>query len=307
MKSLIHIVELVVMKALAAWSLTALLAMGCGSASSSDDTSAAADTGTPTPTPTATLKRDPKDNTAALDERTDGEKIVSSITPYFPRIPIKVSISASLPAEYKQAYLNAMDTWEAATGKDLFEAVEVDLPLVTKSGDYAVYDWPLGEKNRSQTPMNYILGTASMCAFPAIPGTIGVCSYEPIGEVTSNAAKLGTFNNSNIIVNTAVYGTGKAIYPTDPETVALHLVARMLGFEYVHLVANPNYTYSGNKFIYLDPDSIMRDNLWYSSTAPVRRVPSLDDMKKLQNIYGCSGSACDRQGTRAARVAKKGG
>lgn len=187
------------------------------------------------------------------------------------KLPIPYKFSASLTDEQKRGLISAMETWEKAVGKKLFEYSGDD----SKTGDnfndlysslddringhYEDNDW-----SKTGKPEN-VLATA-------------IWDNAAYDNQIIATADLRFNSQYYIIGDSFTLSATPEKEVVDMESLALHELGHLLGLSHVDAEK--------------DPYSIMNPTLYIGEGLANRRI-SKGDIELIQKIYGCEGEACD--------------
>lgn len=223
---------------------------------------------------TVSLEHDHSDAHIALDAYDRQSKYFGIHAPGgWTELPIRFEVDQTLDEEQIQGILAAMELWETALGKQIFEFEGLDSAIGNDFKDlyssldddtnsfYSDLDWQKNNKSES------VLATT-------------IWDLDP---------KYRTYiQKADIHFNTEHYLIGDSLTlelsPTDHreivdmQTLALHELGHFLGLTHISKQDDPN--------------SIMNASI-YIGQGLTNRCLSYGDIKRIQQIYGCEGEICD--------------
>jgi hypothetical protein len=186
-------------------------------------------------------------------------------------LPISFKLGTDMDYNQKQELLAAMQKWEWATGKSLFEfqGTHSDTKgdsfkdLFSSLGDavnghYIDADW-----NKTSKP-TYVLATT-------------------IWNNTNSYSQIATadirFNSQHYVIGDSLLVESEADKQVvDMQSLAIHELGHLLGLAHVDEE--------------IDPVSVMNPSLFIGEGLTSRKL-SRSDIVRIQTIYGCEGDACD--------------
>ena len=185
-------------------------------------------------------------------------------------LPVPVKFSRDLSPEQRANQDAAMNTWEQAVGKKLFQVTGVD----TKSGD----DFPDLYSSLNDDVNGYYLDKNW--------AKTGKAEYVLATTIWNNGSSNDVMTKADIRFNGTAYIIGDSLKikstntqeVVDMQSLALHELGHFLGLSHI----DPS----------VDATSIMNPSL-YIGEGLTSRFLSKGDLSRIQEIYGCSGSSCD--------------
>ena len=186
-------------------------------------------------------------------------------------LPISFQLGTDMDYNQKQELMAAMQKWEWATGKSLFEFKgthpgtkgDTFKDLFSSLGDeinghYIDADW---DKTSKPT---YVLATT-------------------IWNNTNDYSEIATadirFNSQHYVIGDSLLVESEADRQVvDMQSLAIHELGHLLGLAHVDEE--------------IDPISVMNPSLFIGEGLTSRKL-SRSDIARIQTIYGCEGAACD--------------
>lgn len=202
------------------------------------------------------------------------------------QLPVRFQVDRQLSQDQLTGLMRAMRTWELAVGKKLFS---FDSTMAANIGDdfrdihaslddyvngnYLNIDWDrhINASDPQKRKTKFVLASTVWSSSTANPQAIHTADVH--------------FNSQYYLIGDAFqleYEQGREV--VDMETLALHELGHLLGLAHV-----------GRQH---DPHSIMVPEV-YIGEGLTNRLLSADDVRRVQRIYGCSGTACDVDKTMA--------
>lgn len=191
-------------------------------------------------------------------------------------LPVQFRFASDMNAMQKVALTRAMKSWEKVTGKSLFEFIGIDQG---KTGD----SFPdLYSSLKDGINGYYLDHDWAKTAKPVV--VLATTIWDNVGNNGSQISGADIrFNSENYTIGDSLFITavkGKEV--VDMESLALHELGHLLGLAHVDAEH--------------DPVSIMNPQLFIGEGLTSRKV-SRSDIERIQQIYGCEGSACDIDAT----------
>jgi Matrixin len=229
------------------------------------------------------MERNPsRATTAAPSERSDAKLGIHSPNGWAD-LPIKFSVGSHFKADQKKALLAAMNVWETAVGRKLFEfqgyqKIDGDnFPDLYSSlgdslnGHYFDANWGKTKKPTS------VLATT-------------IWDNDPVNQDAIISADI-RYNSENYLLGDSLKIVAMDQREVvDLESLALHELGHLLGLTHVDDAD--------------DPYSIMNPALFIGEGLTNRRI-SAKDVRRLQDIYGCLGDSCNLE--KLATIIEAGG
>ena len=195
------------------------------------------------------------------------------------QIPIPFSLSVEMQGQMRQSILSAMRTWEYAVGKRLFlekgvdqrtgdDFVDLNSSLIDQiNGQYLDDNWQKTQKK---------------------PQVIATTIWHSI--FTNTFPRKMVISTADIRFNFQYYNLGDSYKilasddrkVVDLESIALHELGHLLGLGHIDQS--------------VDPSSVMKPMFLIGENLSKRKL-SRGDIKRIQMIYGCAGSACNIDST----------
>lgn len=189
-------------------------------------------------------------------------------------LPIEFKFSQTLTESQKLGLEKGMRTWEIATGKKLFKLSGMD----ERDGDSFAN---LYESLDDKVNGHYLDQDWAKTGKPELVLAT---------TIWDNQATDGKITTADIRFNTEYYIIGDSFNLTataekevaDMQSLATHELGHKLGLAHVSTEE--------------DPYSIMNPSLYIGEGLANRKI-SKGDIKRIQKIYGCGGTACDIEAT----------
>lgn len=187
-------------------------------------------------------------------------------------LPIHFKVGFTMNAEQQKGLVKAMNVWEMAVGKKLFQFDGVQ-PGVTGDTFKDLYSSLDDSVNG-----HYFDEDWGKTGKPAVVLATTIWDNDP-----SNSSKITT---ADIRYNTDRYTIGNSLTDhsasgkevVDIQTLAIHELGHLLGLTHM----------SGQ----IDPQSIMTPKLYIGEGLSNRHI-SRGDVLRIQKIYGCASTVCD--------------
>lgn len=187
------------------------------------------------------------------------------------KIPIPFRLDPNLNEQQKVELLSAMKRWEWATGKVLFS---FDGDHANTTGD-SFKD--LYSSLNDNVNGNYLDGDWGKTAKP---------DYVLATTIWTNGRDYSSITKADLRFNEQHYVIGDAFdvkadgkrEVVDMQSLALHEIGHLLGLSHVEED--------------VDATSIMNPTLFIGENLSTRKL-SKSDIERIQQIYGCTGDACD--------------